>query len=64
MDDIIEHCDEDQFANGQSRRDLRVCWNARELKTQLMEAIDNVGEFVRYVEILSREIATNQRRLL
>jgi hypothetical protein len=64
MDGIIEHCDEDQFANGQSRRDLRVCWDARELKTQLMEAIDNVGEFVRYVEILSREIAINQRRLL
>ena len=64
MDDIIEYCDEDQFANGQSRRDLRVCWDAMELKTQLMEAIDNVGEFVRYVEILSREIAINQRRLL
>ena len=24
MNNFIEHCDEDQFANGQSRRDLRV----------------------------------------
>jgi hypothetical protein len=43
MDNIIEHCDEDQFANGQSRRDLRVCADRRELETQLMEAIDNVS---------------------
>ena len=64
MDNIIEHCDEDQFANGQSRRELRVCWDARELKTQLMEAIDNVGDLVRFVEISSRAIAINQRRLL
>ena len=64
MDNFIEHCDEEQFANGKSRRDLRVCWDARELKTQLMEAIDNVGDFVRFVEISSRAIAINQRRLL
>ena len=64
MDDIIEYCDEDQFANGQSRRDLRGCWDARELKSQLMEAIDNVGDFVRFVEISSRAAAFNHRRLL
>jgi len=43
MDNIIEHCDEEQFANGQSRRDLRGCWDGKELKSQLMEAIDSVG---------------------
>ena len=64
MDDTIEYCDADQFANGQSRRDLRVCWDARELKTQLMEAIDNIVDLVRYVEISARAIAINQRRLL
>ena len=64
MDNFIEHCDEEQFANGQSRRDLRVCWDARELKTQLMEAIDNIVDLVRYVEISARAIAINQRRLL
>jgi hypothetical protein len=64
MDNIIEDCGEDQFANGQSRRDLRVCWDARELKTQLMETIDNAADFVRYVEISSRAIAINHRRLL
>ena len=64
MENIVELCDEDQFANGQSRRELRVCWDARELKTQLMEAIDNVGRPVRFVEISSRAVAINQRRLL
>jgi hypothetical protein len=64
MNNIIEHCDEDQFANGQCRRDLRFCWDDRELKTQLMEAIDNVGDFVRFVEISSRATAINHRRLL
>jgi len=64
MDDIIEYCDEDQFANGQSGRDLRVCWDARELKTQLMEAIDSAEDFVRFVEISARATVINQRRLL
>jgi hypothetical protein len=64
MDYITEDCDEDQFANSQRRRDLRVCWDATELKTQLMEAIDSAGDFVRYVEISSRAIAINHRRSL
>jgi hypothetical protein len=64
MDNIIEDCDESQFAKGQSGRDLRLCWDARELKSQLMDAIDNVGDFVRFVEISSRATAINQRRLL
>jgi hypothetical protein len=63
MNDISEHCDEDQFANSQRPRDLRVCWDATELKTQLMEPIDSVVDFVRYVEISSRAIAINNRRL-
>jgi hypothetical protein len=64
MDNIIEDCDQDQFANGQSRRDLRGCPDPRQLEAQLMEAIDNVEDFVRYVEISSRALAINHRRLL
>jgi hypothetical protein len=64
MDNIIEDCDDGQFAKGQSGRDLRLCPDARQLETQLMEAIDNVGDFVRFVEISSRATAINHRRLL
>src|SRR5260370_39982453 len=75
MYNITEYNCEDRFANGQSRRDLRVGSDARELETQLMEAIDGVGDFVRFVdrsyeaEISSRSfthdivIKPNQRRL-
>jgi hypothetical protein len=44
-------------------RDLRVSSDAAELGTQLIEAVDNVGDFLRFVEISAREIASNQRRL-
>jgi hypothetical protein len=64
MDNIIEECDDGKFAKGQSGRDLRLCADARQLNTQLMEAIDNVGDFIRFVEISSRAIAINHRRLL
>jgi hypothetical protein len=64
MDNFIEHCDEGQFAKGQSGRDLRLCPDARQLETQLMDAIDSVGDFVRFVELSSRAAAINQRRLL
>jgi hypothetical protein len=63
MNDFIERRDENQFANGQSRRDLRASSDAAELETQLMEEIDNVADFHRFVEISAREIAVNQRRL-
>jgi hypothetical protein len=50
MNAIIKKKDEDQFANGQNSRDLRVSPDARELETQLMEAIDNIGDFLRFVD--------------
>jgi hypothetical protein len=37
MHEIIEDSDEDQFANGQSSRDLRVGSDAGEVETQLMK---------------------------
>jgi hypothetical protein len=50
MNAINKDRDEDQFANGQSSRDLRVSSDAGELDTQLMEAIDNIGDFFRFVD--------------
>jgi hypothetical protein len=48
MNHFIEHRDKDQFANGESCRDLRV---SREPRMQLMEAIAGTGDFIRFVEI-------------
>ena len=53
---------EDQFAKGQSSRDLRAGSDASELKTQFMEAIDNVADFLPFVEISTRVNAIKQRR--
>ena len=46
MNNIVEdHC-ENRFANGQSSRDLRATLCGAELETQLIEAVDNVGDFL------------------
>jgi hypothetical protein len=50
MNTINKDKAEDQFANGQSSRDLRVSSDAGELETQVMEAIDNIGDFIRFVD--------------
>jgi hypothetical protein len=50
MNNIIEDNEKDQFANGQSNRDLRVSSDAMDLEIQLMEAIDNIGDFLHFVE--------------
>ena len=50
MNTINKDEDEGPFANGQSSRDLRISSDARELETQLMEAIDNIGDFLRFVD--------------
>jgi hypothetical protein len=63
MNDFIEHRDEDQFANGQSCRDLRVSPDLTQPVFQMMEAIDSISDFFRFVEISAREIAVNERRL-
>ena len=46
---IIEDSGEERFANGQNSRDLRAGSDAGELETQLMEAIDSIGDFLRFV---------------
>jgi len=63
MNDTIEHSDDNRFANGKSCRDLRVGSDPTGLEIQLTETIDNVGDFLRFVEISTRRIAVKQRRL-
>jgi hypothetical protein len=61
MNDFTEHRDEDRFANGQSCRDLRVRPDRTQPGFQLMEAIDSISDFFRFVRISAREIALNHR---
>jgi hypothetical protein len=48
MSKIIEHNSQDQVANGQSSRNWRVGSDA--LEAQAMEAIDTIGDFLRFVD--------------
>jgi hypothetical protein len=61
MNDFIEARDEDQFANGQSCRDLRVSSELTQPGFELMEAINSISDFFRFVRISAREIALNHR---
>ena len=63
MNDVIEVSDEEQFAKGQDTPDLRVSPDPTEPGMQFIETIDSSGDFVRFVESSTREIANNQRRL-
>jgi hypothetical protein len=62
MNNLVEDHGKNQFANGQGSRDLRAGSDVAELETQLMEAIDNVADFLRFVEISTRVNAIKQRR--
>jgi hypothetical protein len=45
MKNVIKVSDEKQFAKGQSSRDLQVCYDARDVETQFMDAIDSAYSF-------------------
>jgi len=62
MNNVIEVNDEEQFAKGQNSRDLQVCSDARDVETQIMDAIDSAYDFFRFLHT-TRGIANNQRRL-
>jgi hypothetical protein len=53
---IIEDHNEDQVANGQTNLELRVSWAASEVDFQSMDAIDNVGDLLRFFAISTRMI--------
>ena len=63
MNSIVEDHSKNQFAKGQSSRDLRASSDGVEQETQLMEAIDNFGAFLRYVDTSTRVNVFKQRRL-
>jgi hypothetical protein len=54
MNNIVEDHGENRFANGQADAICEAPLCGAELETQLMEAVDNVGDFLRFVKILTR----------
>jgi hypothetical protein len=62
MNNVIEVSDEEQFAKGSKSRDLQVYYDAGDVETQLMEAIDSNYDFFRLLHVSMRRIATNRRR--
>jgi hypothetical protein len=62
MSDLIEVSDEEQFAKCSKSRDLQFYYDAGDVETQLMEAIDSAQDFFRLLHVSMRRIATNQRR--
>jgi len=62
MNNVIEVSDEAQFAKCSRSRDLQFYYDAGDVETQLMEAIDSAQDFFRLLDVSMRRIATNQRR--
>jgi hypothetical protein len=62
MNNVIEINEEEQFAKGQDGSDLRTCHDARDVETQLMDAIDSPNDFFRFLQLSTRIIKNNQRR--
>ncbi len=62
MNNVIEINDEEQFAKGQDSSDLRACYDAGDVETELMDAIDSPNDFFRFLQLSTRIIKNNQRR--
>ncbi|HWW82866.1 MAG TPA: hypothetical protein VNZ26_04645 [Vicinamibacterales bacterium] len=62
MNNVIEVSDEEQFAKCSKSRALQVYYDAGDVETQLMEAIDSAQDFFRLLDVSMRRIATNRRR--
>jgi hypothetical protein len=54
MPKIIEDNDEDQIANRQTKSRFASSSESRELEPQLMETIDNIGDFLHFVDWSSK----------
>ena len=59
MHGLIEVSDEEQFAKCSKSRDLQVYYDAGDVETQLMEAIDSAQDFFRLLDVSMRRIAIN-----
>jgi hypothetical protein len=44
-----------QFAIGQDSRDLQVCYDAGDVEIQLLDTIDSVYDFLRFLQISTRD---------
>jgi hypothetical protein len=63
MNNVIEVSDEESFAKGQKSCDLQVRSDAGDVETQFMDAIDSAYGFFRFLQVSTRGIANNERRL-
>ena len=63
MKNVIEVSDDEPLAKGQNSRDLQVCYDAGDVETQFMDAIDSAYDFFRFLEVSTRRIPNNQWRL-
>jgi len=54
MQQTIGHYGQDRFASCPTSRDLRVCLSAGESEIQLIDSIDSVGDFFRFIQIITR----------
>jgi hypothetical protein len=62
MNVIVEDRGKNRFAKGQSSRELRASSDG-EQETPLIEATNNFGDFLRFIEISTRVNVFKQRRL-
>jgi hypothetical protein len=58
MNNGIEVSGREPFAKGQKSRDLQVCYDAGDVKTQLVDAIDSAYDFIRLLRLPTRGIAS------
>jgi hypothetical protein len=62
MSNSLDFGDGEQFAKGQDRRDLQVCYDAADVETQFMDGIDSVYDLFRFLRVSARGMANNQLR--
>ena len=62
INNVIKVSDEEQFAKGQKSCDLQVYYDARDVETQFMDAIDSEYDFFRFLRVLTRGIANDEPR--
>jgi hypothetical protein len=53
MNNLIEVSCEEPFAKGQNSRDLQVCYDAADVETQFMDAIDSAYDFFRLLQVFN-----------
>jgi len=57
MNNDIEVSGREPFAKRQKSRDLQVCYDAGDVETQFLDAIDSANDFIRLLRLPTRGIA-------